>query len=152
MSLAWLSPEDSSQVLSYLEERFGIPQHALAEHRLFRRGEHVCALHHSAADAADALASVQAGLRLLKVSQSGGYKPSTRGMQVFGALATRNVTELSAEELRAILQGRSLPCPGFRGFVLLRVGKAVIGIGLVRDEQLVSQIPRGMTEYLRLGS
>jgi NOL1/NOP2/fmu family ribosome biogenesis protein len=148
LSLAWLSPEETAAVALYLEERFGISAPVLASFRLFRRGDHICALHEDAAAVAEVLQPVQAGLKLLKVTGSGGFKPSTRGVQVFGQRASKNVTDLSGEELRAILQGRSLPRPGARGFVLLRALGCVIGVGLAREDQLVSQLPRGLTENL----
>jgi len=150
LSSDWLSPAEEASALAYLEERFGIPPSALCDHRLLRQGEHVCALRREAGGLADALNVAGAGLKLLKSTGSGGFKPSTRGVQVFGRWATKNLCDVTAEDLRALVEGRSLPREGARGFVLLRFAEAVVGVGLLRDGQLVSQLPRNVTMYLRL--
>lgn len=150
MSSDWLSPAEEASALAYLEERFGIPPAAFSGHRLLRQGEHLCALRREAADLADALGVAGAGLKVLKSTGSGGFKPSTRGMQIFGRQAGRNICDVTSEELRALVEGRSLVREGARGFVLLRHGGAVVGVGLLRDGQLVSQLPRNVTMYLRL--
>ena len=149
MSSGWLNPDERDRALLYLEERFGIPRDAFSRHRLLLRGEHICAVREEACDAWDALNGLYCGLKLLKVSGSGGYKPTTRGIQVFGRAATRNVCDLEEQDLRSLLEGRSLPFPGGKGFVVLRCRGNPIGVGLARDDRLVSQVPRSITMYLK---
>lgn len=149
MSPDWLSPTEEAAALAYLEARFGIPPAALAGHRLLRRGEHVCALRREAAELAEGLQAASAGLKLLKVTGSGGFKPATRGMQVFGRFAVRNVFDVTEAELKALVEGQSLAVDGERGFVLLRCGGAPVGVGLLREGRLVSQLSRNVTMHLR---
>lgn len=152
MSLDWLNPTEEASALAYLEGRFGIPPAALADHRLFRRGEHLCALRREAEELAEGLQVASAGLKLLKVTGSGGYKPSTRGMQIFGRAASRNVCEVTEGELRALVEGQSLSREGERGFVLLRCAGALVGVGLLREGLLVSQLSRNVTMHLRFSA
>lgn len=151
MSSDWLSPDEERRALGYLEEAFGIASAALAEHRLLRRGEHVFAVRREASGACDAYRWVAAGLRLLKASGSGSYKPATRGLQIFGRCATRRVWDLDRPALRGLLSGQSLPWPGEDGPILLRWQGSPLGLGLARAGQLVSQLPRAVTEHLRVG-
>lgn len=150
MSSGWPNPEQRSHALQYLEERFGIPPEAFERHALLLRGEHLCAVREEAAELWDTLDGVQAGLKLLKLTGSGGYKPSTRGMQVFGGSATRNTFDLSDDDLRGLVEGRSLPGPEGKGFVLLRHRGSIVGVGLLREGRLLSQLPRSLTMHLRL--
>ncbi|GAB4263348.1 MAG: hypothetical protein Kow0092_14180 [Deferrisomatales bacterium] len=150
MSSVWLSPEERGRALGYLAERFGIAAEAFAGHHLIRRGEYLYAVRREAEEACARLQWVAAGLKLLRVTGSGGFRPATRGIQVFGRWATRNTRDLSGEELRDLLEGRSLPAPGLDGFVLLFWGGAPVGVGLVRAGRLVGQLPRAVTEHLRL--
>lgn len=149
MSHGWLDPEERDRALGYLEERFGIPREDFSGHRLLRRGEHLCAVREEARDAWEALRGVHCGLKLLKVSGSGGLKPTSRGVQVFGRSATRNVCDLAEEDLRGLLEGRSLPYTDGQGFVILRCRETVVGVGLARAGWLVSQVPRSVTMYLK---
>ncbi|MDW7712313.1 MAG: hypothetical protein SCH98_17745 [Deferrisomatales bacterium] len=151
MSSDWLSPEEERRALAVLEGTFGIPPAAFAGHRLLRRGEHVFAVHREAAGACDAYRWVGAGLRLLKTTGGGSYKPATRGLQLFGRLATRRVCDLERPALRALLSGQSLPWEGEDGPLLLRWQGSPLGLGLARAGHLVSQLPRSVTEHLRVG-
>ena len=151
MSFEWLSPDDARQVLGYLEERFGIPADALAGCRLLRRGGYVCALRAESEPLARELQAAGGGLRLVKETGPGRFKPATRGMQVLGRLARRNVIDLDDATLRGLLQGQTVPvAEEGRGFVLLRWDGGIVGVGLLRAGQLVAQIPRTVTEHLRL--
>jgi NOL1/NOP2/fmu family ribosome biogenesis protein len=149
LSPGWLSPDDRRRALGYLADRFGIPEAAFRHHRLLLRGDHICAVREEACDAWDALVGILAGLKILKVSESGGLKPSSRGIQVFGRLATRNVWDLEEKGLRDLLEGRSLPYAGDRGYVILRCRGTVAGVALAREGLIVSQLPRSVTMYLR---
>ena len=150
MSFASQNLEERTTALRYLEERFGIPPGVFQNHQLVLRGEYLCAFREEGAELVESLSVVQAGLKLVKLTGSGGCKPSTRGMQVFGRYATRNVVDLSDSDLRGLVEGRSLPGHTGKGFVLLRHRGLIAGVGLVRDEQLVSQLPRAVTMHLKL--
>lgn len=149
MSSAWVSPEDRAEVVGYLEEVLGIPATVFAEHRFVRRGEYICAVREEAFPACSALRWIAAGLKIVKVTGSGGFRPATRGVQVFGRWATRRVVDLGRQDLRDLLEGRRVPSQGKGGPVILRWNDVPIGVGLVREGHLVSQLPRNLTEHLR---
>jgi len=150
LSSTWLNPEETASALGYLERRFGIPPSALAGHRLVRKGEHVYAVRREAADVCETLDWVSAGLRVFRLSGSDRFKLSTPGAQVFGSAATARVHDLAGEELLALVEGRSIPSAWEPGPAILRYGGTPVGLGLVRGGQLVSQLPRSVTENLRL--
>lgn len=151
MSFDWLSPDEERRALAVLDAAFGIPPEALAGHRLLRRGQHVFAVQRDAVGACDAYRWIGAGLRLFKTSESGALKPATPGLQVFGRAATRRLCDLEPAALRALLAGQSLPWDGEDGPVLLRWQGTPLGLGRARAGQLVSQLPRAVTEHLRVG-
>ncbi len=151
MSSVWLDPEQGRRVLEYLEEAFGIPAEAWEGHRFLVRGDYVFALAAEAAGACEAFRWVAAGLRILKTSGSGGFKPTSSGVQAFGRWATRRVRDLGDDELRALLSGQRLAdAGGEEGPVILRWHGLALGMGFVRDGHLVSQVSRAVTEHLRL--
>jgi NOL1/NOP2/fmu family ribosome biogenesis protein len=151
LSFAWLDPEQSRRAVAYLEGVFGIPPEVWAGHRFLLRGEYVYAVAREAAGACDAFHWVGAGLRILKAVAAGKFKPTSSGVQVFGRWATRRVRDLADHELRALLSGQSLPEVGAEeGPVILRWQGISLGMGFVRGGQLVSQVPRAVTEHLRM--
>lgn len=150
MSLEWLSPTERAEFLDYFETRFGIGGEVFQCYDFYRRGENINALAVGARSAADTLDATDGGVPFAKVTHSGLFKPATRGVQVFGHLATRNVVELDLEGLRSLVEGRRVDAPGLQGFVILKLHGAAIGVGLCREGRLESQLPRSMTEHLVL--
>lgn len=150
MSFEWLSTADRQDFLGYLEARFGIPQSRFDGHALFRRGEYINALGNEAARISEGFECLDGGIHVARVTGSGAYKPVTRGVQVFGDAATRNVIEVSFVDIKALVEGRRVEAPEYQGFVLLRFEGKPIGVGLVREGRLESQFPRSLTEHLVL--
>lgn len=150
MSCDWLDPKESEQLWSLFDEWFGIGRGHFDGLRLLRRGEGVYAVAEGAVAYADVLHLRSAGLKVATVRESGGYRPASRGIQVFGRWATRRVCDLDDAQLGALLRGASLPWEGERGLRLLRWRGAPVGFGTVRSEQLVAQLPRNVTEHLQL--
>jgi NOL1/NOP2/fmu family ribosome biogenesis protein len=146
----WLDPEQSQELWRLFDEWFGIPRRRFAGLRLLRRGEGVYAVGEAAVGGIDALHLRGAGLSVAVVRRAGGYRPTGRGLQVFGRWATRRVCELDDAQLGALLRGASLPWEGERGQRLLRWGGVPVGLGTVRAGQLVAQLPRNVTEHLQL--
>jgi len=151
LSSAWLDPDLSRRAAAYLEEAFGIPAETWADHVFLSRGEYVHVLARSAAGACDAFQWVAAGLRILKVAGGGRFKPTSGGVQAFGRWATKRVRDLTDPDLRALLAGQTIADAGREdGPVILRWRGIPLGMGFVRGDRLVSQLPRGVTEHLRV--
>ena len=150
MSCDWLDPDQSEHLWQLFDEWFGIPRHRFDGLRLLRRGEGVFAVAEAVVGRIDALQLRSAGLSVATVPTAGGYRPATRGIQVFGRWATRRVCELDDNQLGSLLRGASLPWDGERGLRLLRWRGTPVGFGVVRAEQLVAQLPRNVTEHLQL--
>jgi NOL1/NOP2/fmu family ribosome biogenesis protein len=150
LSQDWLNPADRDKFLSFLLERFGIPKERFADFELFVRGEYMFALSKPAAEASRDYDCPELGLQIAKLTHSGHHKPTSRGMQVFGDAATKNVVEIDAAGIKSLVEGRRLDAPGSQGFVILRHRGLPIGVGLCREGRLESQFPRSMTEHLAL--
>ena len=72
-------------------------------------------------------------------------KPTTRFIQIFGTAATRAKLEIGKEQLQRLLEGQELPVDqGLgTGYVILTLGgHQVLGLGLLIDGRVRSQIPR----------
>ncbi|TAL18460.1 hypothetical protein EPN96_01445 [bacterium] len=150
MSFDWLNPKESHKALSSLSERFGIDPEVFTGYRLFKKGDQIFIVREEAVEAEKLLFPVEGGIPLLKESHSGAMKPATGGILLFGVHATRAVAEITASDLKALTEGRSLEAGEGKGFVILKVGGKVAGMGLLRDRKIVSQLPKWMTETLRM--
>jgi len=90
-----------------------------------------------------AVRPMRCGIRLCRLFPY-SVKPTSFAMQVLGRHATRNIIDLSDEQIRSIINGNELrvEAQADNGFVLLRWHEFVIGVGLYRKPVLKSQIPR----------
>lgn len=134
-----------ASVLSYFEERFGIGRAVFANHTFWVKGAgSVWAVADGAPDPIEAEA---VGLRLLR---TGGHywKPTTDGIQRFGADASRNVIELDREQARRFVAGvdQAIDWDGDRGYLIARTelggGPTPLGIGLYTEGELASNVPK----------
>ncbi|PLX42924.1 MAG: hypothetical protein C0609_09085 [Deltaproteobacteria bacterium] len=136
--------------MKWLEERFGIDENRFEEYALLTYGEQINAAPLEAGELSDSLAALETGLPLVKVSRAGMYKPSTRGMQVFGVYATKNTVEVGSSGMKDLVEGRAFPWPGEKGFVIVTVDGFPAGVALCREGRLISQLPKMMTSSMEL--
>ena len=125
-----------------LSERFGIPREAFGrlaavedQETIFVGTPEVMGF--------DAVRPMRRGIRLARVYPY-SLKPTTFGMQVLGAQATRNVIDVSDEQTKLLINGGalSIDVEADNGFVLIRWRGLVVGVGFYKRPVLKSQIPR----------
>jgi NOL1/NOP2/fmu family ribosome biogenesis protein len=77
-------------------------------------------------------------------------KPTTRMIQVFGSLATKAVVNLEEGQLESMLGGKDLVLdPAHEeGYVILKLGKHVLGLGLLLRGRVRLQIRKSSLKSL----
>jgi hypothetical protein len=137
-------------VLAYFAERFGIPAAAFEPYQVMIFGQAAWL----ASKAMPSLAGLAAwegqnpGVRLLRDLRT-HVKPTSAGLRIVGASATRNVAELRADEVWPFLAREPVrrPLPVLSGFAVVRLADSgpVLGCGLMTGDGLVSQVPDTQT-------
>ncbi|TLN14130.1 hypothetical protein FDZ71_08075 [bacterium] len=150
MSLDWLKSSERETALFALADRFGIPVSAFDGYALYKKGDHISAVRSEAVEADALLHAQEGGIPLLKTGKGGVSKPATAGILVFGVHATKAVADLSSNDLKGLAEGRSLPAGEGKGYVIVRVDGVVAGMALLRDGRMVGQIPKWVTENLKM--
>jgi len=82
----------------------------------------------------------------LKAFQTVGryVKPTTRLIQLFGRHALRNKVDISSEDVNKLAKGGHISSDMEinNGYIILSFKAAVIGLGLLIEGRITSQIPR----------
>ena len=80
-------------------------------------------------------------------------KPTTRIIQYFGGMATKAVIDLEDNQLKNLLKGEYLPVNmGLEnGYIILSYKEQVLGLGLLIDGKVRSQLPVKDVKFLRIG-
>lgn len=134
-----------ASVLEYFDERFGIDPAAFAAHTFWEKGAgSVWAV---AGEAPNPTEVEALGLRLLR---TGGrhWKPTTDGVQRFGADASRDVITLDHEGARRFVAGedQALDWDGDWGYLIaaseLGGEPTPLGVGLYTHGELASNVPK----------
>lgn len=132
-------------VVAFFEDRFGMGPATFEGHTFWEKGAgSVWAV---AGDESGPVAVETLGLRLLR---TGGrhWKPTTDGVQRFGAAATRNVVELDRGAARRFVRGedQALDWDGDWGYLIAATDvagePAPLGVGLFIEGTLRSQVPK----------
>ncbi|MFH1123728.1 MAG: hypothetical protein V1758_08725 [Pseudomonadota bacterium] len=127
-----------------MESRFGLPASTFDGYLLFHRGQSWWLIRKSpylqlAADFKMGMIGLRAFERV------GRYvKPSTRMIQVFGGAATKGKFDLVEDEFQRLLAGEPVKTDLKleNGYLILSLKGHILGLGLLIDGELRSQMPR----------
>ncbi len=137
--------DERNHLLSYMDDRFGIPVSHFDDYLLFkgRQSWSLLRKHHAVMDAVG-LKVVKAGLKAFR--KVGAFmKPTTRMVQLFGRGATRARIELDEDRLARLMAGERLKVDlGIdNGYVILSLGgNRILGLGLYINGEIRSQISK----------
>jgi NOL1/NOP2/fmu family ribosome biogenesis protein len=129
------------KVLTELAQRFGFPDNVFRDLALVDHEEDVF-ITTPEAEEFDRIKPVRKGIRLARVFAH-GIKPTTNAMQLLGGHATKNAIEVNEEQAAAFVQGEAalLTADAEEGFVIVKHGGFVLGVGVYRRGLLKSQVP-----------
>ena len=140
------SAEDHERryLCSYLEDRFGIRHEVFDEYLLYKKNRSWWILKdsHFIRDAS--------GLKVQTVGLKAFHKigdfikPTTRFIQIFGSKASRAIRRIDENDLAHLLSGKELTSDSGidNGYVLLKLDNGILGLGLLINGSIRSQIPR----------
>lgn len=152
--LVSVNQAEREQIFEYWGGRFGVPSRALAELRFLVRGRNVWAVTdlEGLDDALGSLKVEAAGVPFLR-SQRHMWKPTTAALLFLDAAVTKNVVDLTEEQLQPFLRGEMLLGPFVvdGGYVAIRYEEKMLGCALYGKAGLKSQLPRAWVAVLRGG-
>jgi NOL1/NOP2/fmu family ribosome biogenesis protein len=143
--------QDERRLLfAYLEERFGIHESVFTDFDLFSRRKTWWLLRKKVSMNLPVRLKVsQVGLKAF--DRVGKYlKPSTWMIQIFGHHATKGIYHLTVREFETLLKGDPLNVDSAmeEGFVILRLGEHVLGVGLLSQGKITSRIRRSEAQRM----
>ncbi len=139
---AEISSEEREHILNYLENRFGIPTKVFDEYTIFKgathywlfpKTEHLFLL--------KKLSPETVGLLFLRKIKD-FLKPTSTFLQRFGKYATKNIIELSEEQLKTLQKNKKIPIDISidPGYVILRDENWILGCGLYLNGYIFSYL------------
>jgi NOL1/NOP2/fmu family ribosome biogenesis protein len=142
---------DRDFLLSYLEDRFGISRRVFDGYWLFRKKKSYWLLHRTPhLGKCAGLKVSRVGLRAFQ--QIGAYvKPSTRMVQVLAPYVNKARFEIQEGQLHRLLDGEAVPFDSTleNGYVILSMKGHVLGLGLLINGKVRSQIPKSQIRPIR---
>ncbi|MFC1866828.1 hypothetical protein ACFL0H_01660 [Thermodesulfobacteriota bacterium] len=133
-----------------MDDRFGISEGLFDDYLLFRKKPRWWILKDSPYVSKNRQLKVwRVGL---KVFQEVGrfVKPTTRMIQIFGHMADKAVLNIAEIELKKLVAGEPIPADmGIdNGYVILSLKDSLLGLGLLIDGFVRSQLPQKDTRFL----
>lgn len=126
-----------------MEERFGIPTGFFDGYLLLKRGKSWWLLRKSPnLECVEGLKVATVGLRAFQ--KIGPFiKPTTRMIQIFGKMATKATFKIDEEDLSNLMAGQAIAADLEleNGYLILYFKDQVLGLGLLINKQIRSQIP-----------
>jgi NOL1/NOP2/fmu family ribosome biogenesis protein len=136
--------DDRHDLFSYMEGRFGISENVFDGYLLFKRTRSWWLLKNAHFFQSASRLKV-AGIGLKAFQRVGKFvKPGTRMIQMFGHLATKARVETDEVQLQKMVGGSPLNVESEieDGYVILSLGCHILGLGLLIEGKMHSQIPR----------
>jgi NOL1/NOP2/fmu family ribosome biogenesis protein len=139
-------------VLGTLQDRFGIKESVFEDYLLLRRHKGWRIIKKSSPlERASYLKVSMVGIHAF--DQVGAFiKPTTRFVQIFGSLAKRAVYHPDRGEWERLLSGDTLSFeePLENGYVFLFLNRKPVGLGLLINSRIRSQIPKKAIPYFSI--
>ena len=135
---------DRREVIRWWSERFGVPEEVFEPYEFFMRGKNTIWALRRTEKLPTGLKFEALGMVIMRKGKF-GWKPTTNAIQVFGRYATRNVVELTEEQMRVFVAGGDVegPFEGLEeGYVVVKYRGKPLGCGLYRRGVLKSQVPK----------
>jgi NOL1/NOP2/fmu family ribosome biogenesis protein len=135
------------KILKEIRNRFGIPEEVFSKWKIVEAGD--LWIMSEEAFKFPIKNFSRKGIRLVRVYRD-GYKLTTAGIQIFGKYATKNVLEISAEQVKDYLEGKDLSvgsCNVENGQVIIKYGDDYLGSGLYVNGKVKNQLPKGRRWY-----
>ena len=142
-----MSEEEKREMLDYLEERFGIDRSVFNGYIFIKIGRKVWITNRDVVEKNFSGMNVEAAgmlfVRWEKIKDK--IKITTNAAQIFGKYATKNVVEVDEIQLHQVLCGLNLydvdvDCED--GYVLLKYGEHILGVGLKHGNFIKNLIPK----------
>jgi NOL1/NOP2/fmu family ribosome biogenesis protein len=139
------------EVLSFFDERFGIPPETFDAHTFWERGAGKIWLYRGEPPSPVDIEGL--GMTCLRTRQE-HWKPTLEAAQRFGDCADENVIHLDDDAAKRFIAGddQQLPWEGDWGYLIVThdIAGAVepIGVGLYVHGELKSQVPKGRRREL----
>jgi NOL1/NOP2/fmu family ribosome biogenesis protein len=141
--------DDRHDLFSYMERRFGVSEKVFDGYLLFKRQRSWWLLINSPfLYSASRLKAAGVGLRAFQ--RIGKFvKPSTRMIHMFGSLATKARVEIDQVQLQKLVNGEPLhiELEIEDGYVILLFAGHILGLGLLIEGKILSQIPRNELHF-----
>lgn len=142
--------DEHRRILTYMEERFGILPAVFEDYLVFRRKNtwrmlKKCEHMDKAAQLKVEAVGIKAFHRIRNF-----IKPTTRLIQMFGRHAVKSRITLTKEALDSLARGERLPveAPTENGYIILFYRGHALGLGLVVNGVLQSQIPKSELRFV----
>jgi len=135
------------KILKEIRNRFGIPEEVFSKWKIVEAGD--LWIMSEEAFKFPIKNFSRKGIRLVRVYRD-GYKLTTAGIQIFGKYATKNVLEISHEQVKDYLEGKDLSvgsCNAENGQVIIKYGNDYLGSGLYVNGKVKNQLPKGRRWY-----
>lgn len=133
-----------SDVLEYLEKRFGLDRSIFAEHSFYIASKGRIYLGPKHAIGSPRIVT----LGLLIARADGSIKPTTNLLQIFGRSVTRNALNLEKGQAIAYAKGEDIKVDKTQhadvsdGYVLLKYGNHPLGCGLIKSGVIKNMLPK----------
>jgi len=135
------------KILKEIRNRFGIPEEVFSNWKIIEAGD--LWIMSEEAFKFPIKNFSRKGIRLVRIYRD-GYKLTTAGIQIFGKYATKNVLEISPEQVKDYLEGKDLSvgsCNAENGQVIIKCGDDYLGSGLYVNGKVKNQLPKGRRWY-----
>ncbi len=137
--------DDRLYLLTYIENRFGIPEALFDDYLLFSTKKSWLLIKRSLQiETASRLKVSKVGLRAFQ--RIGSFvKPTTRFIQTFGRFASKAKLQINMTQLQTLLGGGEIPVDLKldNGYVVLAIGaNRVLGLGFLINGKIRSQLPK----------